>query len=554
MKRRAPSPNGVHVQSKRDDLPVHKTQVSSPPHTYTHTLKDSRSRDDQDENDCSPVAGTIRMSSTLAVTSPQLPGVSGRNDLRTGLVLEVGIHHFDPHNRLPRERPCRILDIQKALQMSTNKLWSRCHIMSSASDQVKANSSSNDDDISHGIGSSLAAARFLDDEDFLRVHLPGYMKRYVTYRQVPIDQIYTNSLLQFILLVSDSSSSIPDACIMECHGCSLDRIFACHCCTDDRLALEAEQFQSIYFAKGSLTEAKKAAASLCFLVEQVVQGKRDNGFAIIRPPGHHAEPFQAGGYCIINNVAVAAAYARQKLGVAKVLIVDWDVHHGNGTQAIFQKDPNVFYFSVHRWHGGNFYPYGSNGGPNFVGVGEGKGRTVNVGWTSKGMGDDEYLAVWERVLLPMATEYQPNLILVSAGFDAANGDLGECCISPECYGRMTRSLMTLNAPIVCALEGGYVRTVLGACVCQVVTSLLDRQGGSISQQEDSEDRKERGNNTDILDAIQSTAAKNILATMVAHGPYWRCLSVSSGTVSDGAFVTPNSIGMEAICQPVELNK
>ena len=303
---------------------------------------------------------------------------------------------------------------------------------------------------------------------------------------------------------------------------SLDKLFDCNCCEDDRLDREAEQYKSIYFTKDSVTEAKKAATSLCSLVENVVQGDLDNGFAVIRPPGHHAEPGLAGGYCIINNVAVAAAYARAKLGVEKILIVDWDVHHGNGTQSIFLKDPNVLYFSAHRWHGGNFFPFLSNGGPASVGMGDGEGFNMNVGWTAKGMGDDEYLALWESLLMPVAQEFQPDLILVSAGFDAADGDLGECHITPECYGRLTRSLMTLDTPIVCSLEGGYVRSILGKCVTNVVAALLDRNSAQESKLEDDEDCRERGD-VNVLDTINKTAAKNIKATMAAHESHWKCL-------------------------------
>lgn len=246
-----------------------------------------------------------------------------------------------------------------------------------------------------------------------------------------------------------------------------------------------------------------------------MQGGLDNGFAVIRPPGHHAEPGMAGGYCVVNNVAVAAAFAREKLGVGKVLIVDFDVHHGNGTQSIFLKDPNVLYFSAHRWHGGNFFPFLSNGGPTTVGTGDGAGYNVNVGWTVKGVGDEEYLTLWEYLLLPIAREFQPDLILVSAGFDAAEGDMGECNITPECYGRMTSSLMALNVPIVCALEGGYVRSVLGKCVRNVVSALLNKE----SKLEDCN----HGEDELSLDTINATAARNIRSTIAAHKPFWRCL-------------------------------
>lgn len=253
-----------------------------------------------------------------------------------------------------------------------------------------------------------------------------------------------------------------------------------------------------------------------------MQGDLDNGFAVIRPPGHHAEPGMAGGYCIINNIAVAAAYAREKLGVGKILIVDWDVHLGNGTQSMFLKDPTVMYFSVHRWHGGNFFPFLSNGGPTNVGTGLGEGFNMNIGWSRKGMGDEEYLAVWECLLMPVAEEFQPELILVSAGFDAAEGDMGECNVTPECYGRLTRSLMTLNTPIVCTLEGGYARCILGKCVENVMASLINSDSPKESKLEDDKDKRERGDKN-VLDLIDPTAAKNIKSTIAAHKSYWSCL-------------------------------
>ena len=126
----------------------------------------------------------------------------------------------------------------------------------------------------------------------------------------------------------------------------------------------------------------RLASSFCRLVSDVVAGKLDNGFAVIRPPGHHAEPSLAGGYCVLNNVALGAAYAREKLGVAKILIVDWDIHHGNGTQSAFINDADVLCFSVHRYHNGNYFSFlGGNGGPGMVGEGKGAGFNVTLDGT-----------------------------------------------------------------------------------------------------------------------------------------------------------------------------
>jgi histone deacetylase 6 len=270
----------------------------------------------------------------------------------------------------------------------------------------------------------------------------------------------------------------------------------------------------------SALESKQAAASLCNLVSRTLQGELHNGFAIIRPPGHHAEPGLARGYCLINNVAVAAMFARAKLGVGKVLICDWDIHHGNGTQKMFWHDPNVLYFSVHR--GGHFYPFSTAGRSTMVGDGEGRGTNVNVSWSAKGMGDDEYWGVWQTLLLPMIREYRPGLILVSAGFDGAEGDVGEGQVSPGGFGRLTASLVATGVPVVCALEGGYVPSVLQACVRTVIGALLDPGLFELPTQPIED--------TDVethLSTIHPTAARCIRDTRQAHAPFWKFLRPTS---------------------------
>mmetsp|Transcript_5661 Transcript_5661/g.7082 ORF Transcript_5661/g.7082 Transcript_5661/m.7082 type:complete len:585 (-) Transcript_5661:293-2047(-) len=382
---------------------------------------------------------------------------------RTGVIFESGEQHYDRYNRCHKERPLRITTVKKHLE-GVEVIKTNCSVFGYLNEPTSADRVEN-----------LSPERaFLDDDDYLRVHLPGYMKR-------------------------------------------LDRLSNCACC--DKLDREAEQYKSIYFTKDSVNSAKTAATSLCRLVSKVMSGDLDNGFAVIRPPGHHAEPGLAGGYCVINNVAVAAAYAREKLGASKVLIVDWDVHHGNGTQSIFLNDPNVLFFSVHRYHGGNFFPFLQNSGPSTVGLGEGAGFNINVGWNKKKMGDAEYLAVWETILMPVAQEFQPDLVLVSSGFDAADGDMGECHVTPECFGQLTRALMTLaDGKVVCALEGGYVRSILARCVESVVRSLLGET--TTQKQSDSETTEVLPHS---LDSIDKSAAKSILTTLNFHKSYWNSL-------------------------------
>jgi histone deacetylase 6 len=183
----------------------------------------------------------------------------------------------------------------------------------------------------------------------------------------------------------------------------------------------------------------------------IARGEIANGLALVRPPGHHAEADRAMGFCLFNNVAVAARAAQEQGAAAKVLIVDWDLHHGNGTQHSFWDDPSILYFSTHEFP---FYP--GTGAVEEVGGGSGRGFTVNVPWPG-GMGDAEYTAAFDDVLMPIARAFEPDLVLVSAGFDAADGDpLGSMRVSPRGYAAMTSRLLGLaGGRVVLALEGGY---------------------------------------------------------------------------------------------------
>jgi histone deacetylase 6 len=205
-----------------------------------------------------------------------------------------------------------------------------------------------------------------------------------------------------------------------------------------------------YACPDSARAARLAAGGLIDLTTGVFSGALSNGLALLRPPGHHAEAMHAMGFCLYNNVAVAAAAVR-RAGARRVLIVDWDLHHGNGTQHAFWNDPDVLYFSTHQFP---FYP--GTGATDEVGGPDAGGRTVNVPWPP-GCGDAEYLAAFDRLLLPIARRFDPDLVLVSAGFDAAEGDpLGEMRVSPAGYAAMTTRLQELSGGrLVLALEGGY---------------------------------------------------------------------------------------------------
>ncbi len=205
----------------------------------------------------------------------------------------------------------------------------------------------------------------------------------------------------------------------------------------------------------SYDAARLAAGAVLALADAVVAGEVDNGFAFVRPPGHHAERARAMGFCLFNNVAVGAEYLRQKYGVERVLIVDWDVHHGNGTQHIFEDDPGVLYLSTHQFP---FYP--GTGALEEVGWGAGRGFTVNLPLPA-GMGDAEFEAIFERVVVPVAESYSPDFVLISAGFDAHERDpLAQLRATERAFRHMARCLLEVAARCaggrcVAVLEGGY---------------------------------------------------------------------------------------------------
>jgi len=222
----------------------------------------------------------------------------------------------------------------------------------------------------------------------------------------------------------------------------------------------------------SYDEACLSAGGVLAVVDQVVAGKIKNGFCAVRPPGHHAERNRAMGFCLFNNVAVAACYAQHLKGIRNVVIVDWDVHHGNGTQNTFYADHSVFYFSIHQEH---HYP--GTGHPRQEGKADGTGCTRNVPLHA-GAGDDEYLAALEEVLVPAMASFSPDLVLISAGFDAHKDDpLAGMAVTDEGFGQMTDLLTNLAAAycggkVVSLLEGGYNLTALQQSVHAHLTALI----------------------------------------------------------------------------------
>jgi acetoin utilization deacetylase AcuC-like enzyme len=217
--------------------------------------------------------------------------------------------------------------------------------------------------------------------------------------------------------------------------------------------------------------ALNAAGGVLSAVDTVVGRKADNAFCVVRPPGHHATPDRGMGFCVFNNVAIAARYAQKKHGIGRVLIADWDVHHGNGTQDIFYKDPSVLFFSTHQWP---WYP----GTGRAVDTGEGAARGTKINCPlPAGSGREEIFDVFRNRLLPIARDFKPELVFISAGFDSRAGDpLGRFTLADTDFAELTRMLLdaadhSAGGRLVSVLEGGYSLTGLTSAALAHVAEL-----------------------------------------------------------------------------------
>jgi len=222
-------------------------------------------------------------------------------------------------------------------------------------------------------------------------------------------------------------------------------------------------------------EAALLAAGGCLsLADAILSGVASSGFALVRPPGHHAERGRAMGFCIFNNIAIAARYLQVIKGLGKILIVDFDLHHGNGTQHSFYSDPSVLYFSTHQFP---YYP--GTGWYEETGKGDGAGYTINVPMPY-GMNDDDYVFAFEQVLAPVADLFQPDMVLVSAGFDTYHADpLGGMSVTEGGYSAMTGILLGIarkwcGSMALFALEGGYDPFGLASSAKAVITAMKGR--------------------------------------------------------------------------------
>lgn len=283
------------------------------------------------------------------------------------------------------------------------------------------------------------------------------------------------------------------------------------------LSMQLDQGRASLYVGGMSYEAALLSAGGCIeTCKNVAAGRVKNAFAVIRPPGHHAEYDSAMGFCLFNNVPIGAKVCQNEYPETcrKVFILDWDVHHGNGVQNMFYDDPNILYISLHVYANGDFYP-GKPDNPMIpdgdldkVGYGAAKGKNVNIAWPSQGMGDGEYLAAFQKIVMPIAQEFNPDLVIISAGFDAADGDeLGGCFVTPGCYAHMTHMLMSLaGGKVAVCLEGGYNLQAISNSALAVAKTLM---GESPPQME--------------IPPLSKEAARVLAKVQAVQAPYWECM-------------------------------
>ena len=295
--------------------------------------------------------------------------------------------------------------------------------------------------------------------------------------------------------------------------------------------------------------AKLATGSLIEICKNILSKKIEHGYAIIRPPGHHADMSTARGFCIFNSVAVAVKYILNKNDKIKIAILDWDVHHGDGTQAIFYNEQNPLFISIHRHDNGKFYPFKTG----FVGE---KGEQNGVGYNinipldtkcaiSKGpscIGDAEYINIFEKIIMPCLTEYNPDIIFISCGYDAGENDFSGCLkCSPFAYAFMTERLLSLNKNLIFALEGGYtldtikrmsettIRTLLGEEIPwkgNMVQNYLDFNNDNFFNLD------YLMNNWENIFRVVPYVAEHLNIIIDEHKKNWKCLENNNIKIKD----------------------
>lgn len=262
--------------------------------------------------------------------------------------------------------------------------------------------------------------------------------------------------------------------------CTLEQLERVHTPAYIAKILKTAEQPLTYLAPDTEASAKSYEAAFLAVggcirgAEALLLERCDAAFALVRPPGHHAMPDRASGFCIFNNLGATAAHLLEARGLKRLLLVDWDVHHGQGIQQMFYRDPRVFYFSTHSKA---LYPYG--GAFEETGEAQGEGYTLNIP-LPKGLGDSEMVWLYQEVLGRLLPGYRPQMILVAAGFDAHKDDpMSRLALTETCFSGLTHLLVSLrdtkaHPPILLSLEGGYPPRTLAACVKVVLEALAEQ--------------------------------------------------------------------------------
>lgn len=278
------------------------------------------------------------------------------------------------------------------------------------------------------------------------------------------------------------------------------------------------QSDSIYFNLESFKSAKLAAGGAIETCKAVVDGKVANSFAIIRPPGHHAEPDKPSGFCLFSNAAIAARYILDNYPnkVKKILILDWDIHHGNGTHLAFEDNKNVLYISLHRFELHKYYPGTKLGDIDQVGRDAGEGFSCNITWPVGGINDVEYMYAFRKIVMPICEEFNPDFVIISSGFDAADGDvIGQCHVSPQCYGQMTHMMKSLaHGNLTVLLEGGYNLNSISNSALEVAKVLMGEPPKPFIN---------RKLSTGEIILPKQEVLKNLQRIIELQSKYWKCL-------------------------------
>ncbi|XBW35154.1 hypothetical protein QEN19_000717 [Hanseniaspora menglaensis] len=305
----------------------------------------------------------------------------------------------------------------------------------------------------------------------------------------------------------------------------LNKIMSLEQKTPKELKELTNQSDSIYFNLESFKSAKLAAGGAIEACKAVVDNKVSNSFAIIRPPGHHAEPDKPSGFCLFSNAAISARYILDNYPnkVKKIVILDWDIHHGNGTHLAFEDNPNVLYISLHRFEMNKFYPGTKLGDIDQVGKDAGEGYCCNVTWPVGGINDVEYMYAFRKIVMPICEEFDPDFVIISSGFDAADGDvIGQCHVSPQCYGQMTHMMKSLaNGNLTVLLEGGYNLNSISNSALEVTKVLMGEPPKPFINKKVS---------TGEVILPKPEVLKNLQRIIELQSKYWKCLRNDSHTI------------------------